>query len=254
MVQEILVRPTTIAEVKALGIVEDSPLFHTMVKLMSRLNELEERKFGAPLATSPHAAYISESAPAFSQPQYDRPFHYYHDEYGRFAFDNQSALASSASETDTANSGVVSAKLPAKKPCYFDQHDQSKLVSSVPETDRIDLGGAYIIPPGKRLSYYYIDQNDKLIFRKKPELVSSATETDRTNSGGVSTILPTATYTPDSVCTSQTDNRTAAPHASLPHLPCCLTLQSYRAWFQCLRLHVMPPKPIYINLLIGFEN
>jgi hypothetical protein len=27
-----------------------------------------------------------------------------------------------------------------------------------------------------------------------------------------------ATYTPNSVCTSQTDDRTAAPHASLPHI------------------------------------
>jgi hypothetical protein len=55
-------------------------------------------------------------------------------------------------------------------------------------------------------------------FRKKPELVFSAPKTDRTNSGGVSTILPTTTYTPNSVCTSQTDDGTAAPHASLPHI------------------------------------
>jgi hypothetical protein len=88
----------------------------------------------------------------------------------------------------------------------------------MPETDRANLGGASTIPHGKRLSYCYFDQNSKLIFRKKPELVSSAPETDRTNSGGVSTILPMATYTPNSVCTSQTDDRTAAPHASLPHI------------------------------------
>ena len=44
------------------------------------------------------------------------------------------------------------------------------------------------------------------------------TKTERTNSGVVSTILPTATYTPNSVCTSQTDDRTAAPHASLAHI------------------------------------
>jgi hypothetical protein len=48
MGQESIVKSATIAEVKALGIDEDSPLFHTMVKLTSRLDELEERKFGAP--------------------------------------------------------------------------------------------------------------------------------------------------------------------------------------------------------------
>jgi hypothetical protein len=68
------------------------------------------------------------------------------------------------------------------------------------------------------MSYYYIDQNGKLIFRKKPKLVSSAPKTDRTNSGGVSTVLPAATYTPNTVCTSRTDDGTAAPHASLPHI------------------------------------
>ena len=47
-----------------------------MVKLMSRLDELEERTFGAPTVTLPHVAHISESALAFSQPQYDRSFHY----------------------------------------------------------------------------------------------------------------------------------------------------------------------------------
>jgi hypothetical protein len=56
-----------------------------------------------------------------------------------------------------------------------------------------------------------------LFLGKKPELVSSAPETDRTNSGGVSTILSIATYTPNSACTSQTDDGTTAPHASLPH-------------------------------------
>ena len=102
---------------------------------MTRLGELEERKFGAPIATSPHATYISESASAFIQPQYERPFHYYLDQHGRFVSDNQSKLASLASETYRANSREVSAKLLAKKPCYFDQHDQSKLVSSALETD-----------------------------------------------------------------------------------------------------------------------
>ena len=62
MGHESIVKYTTIAKVKALGIDEDSPLFHTMVKLMSRLDELEERKFGTPIASSPHAAHISESA------------------------------------------------------------------------------------------------------------------------------------------------------------------------------------------------
>ena len=61
-----------------------------MVMLMSRLDELEERKFGAPIATLPHAAYISESAPTFGQPQYKRSFYYDLDQHGRFVFDNQS--------------------------------------------------------------------------------------------------------------------------------------------------------------------
>ena len=127
-------------------------------------------------------------------------------------------------KTDRANSRWVSAKLPAERLYYFDQHgrvilkSQSKLASSAPETDRAHLGGANTIPPGKRLSYCYIDQNGKFIFRKKPELVSLSSETDKTNSGGVSTILPAATHTPNSVRTSQTDDGTAAPHASLPHI------------------------------------
>ena len=95
---------------------------------------------------------------------------------------------------------------------------QSKLASSAPETDRTNSGEATTIPPGKRLSYYYIDQYGKIIFRKKPELVSSASETDRTNSGGVSTIFPAAIYTPNSVRTSRTNDGTAAPHASLPYI------------------------------------
>ena len=89
MGQESTVKSTTIAEVKALGIDEVSPLFHTMVKLISRLAELEERKFGDPIATS-HAAYISESAPTFGQPQYKRSFYYDLDQHGRFVFYNQS--------------------------------------------------------------------------------------------------------------------------------------------------------------------
>ena len=44
------------------------------------------------------------------------------------------------------------------------------------------------------------------------------TKTERTNSGVVSTILPTATYTPNSICTSQTHDGTATLHASLSHI------------------------------------
>ena len=92
------------------------------------------------------------------------------------------------------------------------------MASLAPETERANLGGASTIPPGKRLPYCYIDQYGKLILGKKPELVSSASKTDRTNAGGVSTIFPAATYTPNSVRTSRTDDGTAAPHASLPHI------------------------------------
>ena len=120
---------------------------------------------------------------AFSQTQYERPFYYYFDQHGRLI-----------------------------------SKSQSKLASSAPETDRANLGGASTIPPSKRLSYCYIDPNGKIIFRKQPELVSLVPETDKTNSGGVSTILPTATYTPNSVCTSQTDDGTTSPHASLPNI------------------------------------
>jgi hypothetical protein len=133
-------------------------------------------------------------------------------------------LASSAPKIDRANFEGVSTKLPTERPYNFNQHGKvilkslSKLASSTPETDRANLGGVSTIPPGKTFSYCYFDQDSKLIFRKKPELVSSAPETDRTNSGGVSTILSTATYIPNSVCTSQTNNGTAAPHASLPHI------------------------------------
>jgi hypothetical protein len=244
MGQASIVKSTTIAEVKAHGYTKDSPLFHVMNKIMSKFDELEERMFGAPIVTLPHVAYTSESAPAFSQPQYERPFHYYLDQHGRFVYDNQSELASSAPETDRANFRGVSTKLLAERPYYFDQHgrvvlkSQSKLVSSAPETNRANLGGTSTIPPCKTLSYCYFDQDGKLIFRKKPELVSSAPETDRTNSGGVSTILPTATYIPNLVCTSQTDDRTAAPHASLPHImvlpnspkSLCMTPMSETSW------------------------
>jgi hypothetical protein len=183
MGQASIVKSTTIVEVKAHGSTEDSPLFHVMNKIMSKFDELEERMFGAPIVTLPHAAHTSELAPAFSQPQYERLFHYDLDQHSRFVSDNQSELASLA-----------------------------------PETDKTNLGEASTIPPSMRLSYCYFDQNCKLVFRKKPILVCSAPETDKTNSRGVSTILPTATYIPNSVCTSQTDDGTTAPHASLPHI------------------------------------
>jgi hypothetical protein len=49
---------------------------------MYKFDELDERMFGALIVTLPHVAHTSESAPAFSQPQYERPFHYYLDQYG----------------------------------------------------------------------------------------------------------------------------------------------------------------------------
>jgi hypothetical protein len=66
MGQESIVKSTIIAEVKAHGSTEDSTLFHVMNKIMSKFDELEEMMFGAPNVTLPHAAYISESALAFS--------------------------------------------------------------------------------------------------------------------------------------------------------------------------------------------
>ena len=60
--QESIVKSTIIAEVKAHGSTEDSLLFHAMNRIMSKFDELEERIFGAPIVTLPHAAHISESA------------------------------------------------------------------------------------------------------------------------------------------------------------------------------------------------
>jgi hypothetical protein len=80
---------------------------------MSEFDKLGERLFGTPIATSPHAAHISESTLAFSQPQYERPFHYDLDQHDIFVSANQSELAYLALETDRANSGVVTTKLPA---------------------------------------------------------------------------------------------------------------------------------------------
>ena len=48
MGQESIVKSTTVVEVNALGIDEDSPLFHTIVKLMSRLDELEKNNSANP--------------------------------------------------------------------------------------------------------------------------------------------------------------------------------------------------------------
>jgi hypothetical protein len=215
MDQESIIKSTTISEVNAHGMYEDSTLFHTMVKLMSRFDELEERMFAAPIASSPHVAYISESALAFSQPQYERLFHYYLDQHGRFVFDNQSKLASSAPKTDRANSGGVSSKLLTRRPYYFDQHG-------------------------------------KLILKSQSKLASSASETDKANSG-VNIILPTTTYTSNSVRTTRTDDGTVAPHVLLPHFT-VLSDSRHQAWFQYLRFHVMPPKLIHKKILIGFGN
>ena len=74
---------------------------------------------GAPIVTLPHAAHTSESASAFSQPQYERSFHYYLDQHSMFVSDNQSELASSAPETNRVNSGGVSTKLSAERPVLF---------------------------------------------------------------------------------------------------------------------------------------
>ena len=106
-----------------MGLLKILLFFHTVVKLMSSFDRLGERMFGTPNATSPHAIHISESAPVFSQPRYERPFHYDLDQHVRFVSDNRSELASSAPETDRANSKGVSTKLPVERPCYFDQYD-----------------------------------------------------------------------------------------------------------------------------------
>ena len=104
MGEEILVRSTTIAKLKVDGITKDSPFFYTMVKINSPFDKLEKGIFGALITTSPHVGYASESAPAFNQPQYERPFYYYFDQCGRLIFENQSELAFSMPETDRANS------------------------------------------------------------------------------------------------------------------------------------------------------
>ena len=119
MGQESIIKSTIIAEVKAQGSTEDSLLFHAINKIMSKFYELEERMLGAPIVTLPHAAHTSESAPAFSQPQYERAFHYYLDHHSMFVSDNQSELASSAPETNRVNSGGVSTKLSAERPVLF---------------------------------------------------------------------------------------------------------------------------------------
>lgn len=113
MGQESTVKSTTIAEVKALGIDEGSPIFHTMVKFMSRLDEFEERMFGAPIATSAHAAHVSKLAPVSGQPQNERLSYCYFDQYGKLIFRKRPELVSSAPETNRTNSGGVSTILPA---------------------------------------------------------------------------------------------------------------------------------------------
>ena len=44
-------------------IIEGSPLYHAMNKLISKFDELEKRVFGASVVTLPHDAYTSGSAP-----------------------------------------------------------------------------------------------------------------------------------------------------------------------------------------------
>ena len=88
MGQESIVKYTIIAEVKAHGSTEDSLLFHAMNRIMSKFDDLEERMLGAPIVTLPHAAHTSESASAFSQPQYERSFHYYLDQHSMFVSHN----------------------------------------------------------------------------------------------------------------------------------------------------------------------
>ena len=115
MGEEILVRSTTIAKLKVDGITKDSPFFYTMVKINSPFDKLEKGIFGALITTSPHVGYASESAPAFNQPQYERPFYYYFDQHGKLISKSQSKLASSAPETDRANSRGASTIPPGKR-------------------------------------------------------------------------------------------------------------------------------------------
>ena len=64
--------------------------------------------FGAPIVTLPHAAHISESAPAFSQPQFRGHFTVILINMVGLFFYNQSELTSSTPESDTTNLGGVS--------------------------------------------------------------------------------------------------------------------------------------------------
>jgi hypothetical protein len=68
-----------------------------------------------------------------------------------------------------------------------------------------------------RLFHYHYNKNE-YAYANQSKLASSASEADRANLGRASTILSTATYTPNSVNVSHTDDGTAAPCASLPHL------------------------------------
>jgi hypothetical protein len=87
-----------------------------MVKVNSTFDKLEEGIFDTSIATSPHVGHTSESAPASSQPQYERPFYYYFDQHGRVIAKSQSKLASSAHETDRANSGGTTTIHHSKRP------------------------------------------------------------------------------------------------------------------------------------------
>ena len=115
MRDEILVMSTTIAKLKVDGITKDYPFFYTMVKMNSPFDKLEKGIFGTPITTSPHVRYASELAPAFNQPQYERPFYYYFDQHGKLISKSQSKLASSAPETDRANSRGASTIPPGKR-------------------------------------------------------------------------------------------------------------------------------------------
>jgi hypothetical protein len=131
---------------------------------------------------------------------------------------------------------------------------QSKLVSSTPETGRANSEGTTTIPPGKRLSYCYIDQYGNIFLGRNPNLFLRRLKPIEPIQEGLALfflLLHTRRiwFVPLEPMTGQ-------QHRMLHYLilRCCPTLQSHQAWFQCLRLYVMPLKPIHKNLLIGFEN
>jgi hypothetical protein len=62
MGQESIVMSTPRPKEKSSEIIESSPLYDAMNKLMYKFNELEERIYSAPVDTLPHDAYTSGSA------------------------------------------------------------------------------------------------------------------------------------------------------------------------------------------------